>query len=130
MSTGVFHRVTHFYKLEGKIAIPVDDNEYHWWVLNDPEHGHRVVKQDEFDGGTILVSTVFMFGINHQFRKGNPLLFETMILGGPLDQYQVRYSTWEESEAGHEEALKELFQQMPELTPPYTTRFERILKDD
>jgi len=50
-----------------------------------------------------------------------------------MDEYQVRYSTWEQAEAGHAAALEELFQQMPELAPPkesYATRFERILRDD
>ena len=43
------------------------------------------------------VSTVFL-GLDHQFRGGPPLIFETMVFpGGTCD----RYSTWEEAEAGH-----------------------------
>jgi hypothetical protein len=44
-------------------------------------------------------------GLDHQWRDGDPLLFETMIFGGPLDQEQERYSTWEKAERGHAEAV-------------------------
>jgi hypothetical protein len=50
------------------------------------------------------VSTVFT-GLDHQWRDGDPLLFETMIFGGPLDQEQDRYSTWEQAERGHADAV-------------------------
>ena len=125
-----------FYKLDGKVAVLVDTVEHQQWVLEDPDHGRRVVKLDEFNDGAVRVSTVFLLGINHAFGGEHPLLFETMIFGGPMDEYQDRYSTWEEAEAGHATVLKELFQQMPEIVPPpppsggYATRFERILKDD
>jgi len=46
------------------------------------------------------VSTVFL-ALDHQWGDGPPLLFETMVFGGPLDQEQERYATWEEAEAGH-----------------------------
>jgi len=47
------------------------------------------------------VSTVFM-GLDHRFfGDGEPVLFETMIFGGPLDQEQYRYCTWAEAERGH-----------------------------
>lgn len=55
--------------------------------------------------GNIRVSTVFL-GLDHNFSPlGPPLLFETMIFGGPHDQYQDRYSTWEEAEQGHLRAV-------------------------
>lgn len=50
--------------------------------------------------GDAEVSTVFL-GINHRFGNGPPLLFETMVFGGILDQEQERYTTWEEAEEGH-----------------------------
>jgi hypothetical protein len=50
--------------------------------------------------GDVRVSTVFL-GIDHSFDDGSPLLFETMVFGGELDQEQERYYTWEEAEAGH-----------------------------
>lgn len=50
------------------------------------------------------VSTVFL-GIDHNFGDGAPLLFETMIFGGKHNEYQRRYATWTEAEAGHKHAV-------------------------
>lgn len=49
---------------------------------------------------TKRVSTVFL-GIDHAFRGGKPVLFETMVFGGPLDGEQERYCTWDEAVDGH-----------------------------
>lgn len=53
------------------------------------------------------VSTVWL-GLNHAFDSGPPLIFETMIFGGPMDEYMDRYSTEEEAKAGHEFAVQAL----------------------
>lgn len=58
-----------------------------------------------FNGVNVGVSTVFL-GLNHQYGDGPPLLFETMIFGGLLDQYQERCSTWEEADKMHEVACQ------------------------
>jgi hypothetical protein len=56
--------------------------------------------------GDVRVSTVFL-GLDHSFDpKGPPLLFETMVFGGPLDGEQDRYSTWQEAEKGHAAIVK------------------------
>lgn len=54
----------------------------------------------------IRVSTVFL-GVDHNFFGDGrrPIVFETMIFGGPHDGYQERYATWEEAEVGHRRAL-------------------------
>lgn len=46
------------------------------------------------------VSTVFL-GMNHAYGGGPPLIFETMIFDGPMDQYMDRYSTEDEALDGH-----------------------------
>jgi hypothetical protein len=54
----------------------------------------------------IRVSTVFI-GIDHRFfGRGPPLLFETMIFGGPLDQYQRRYASYDDAQTGHQVAVR------------------------
>lgn len=58
-------------------------------------------------GDEVEVSTVFLV-INHQFLDGPPMLFETMIFGGPFDQYQWRYPTWDEAQAGHRRVVEAL----------------------
>lgn len=54
----------------------------------------------------VNVSTVFLRLDHNFFGEGPPILFETMIFGGPLDGYQLRYATWEEAEEGHEKAIE------------------------
>jgi len=49
--------------------------------------------------GGVRISTVFL-GIDHGFDSP-PQLFETMVFGGPLDQEQVRYATFDEAREGH-----------------------------
>lgn len=62
--------------------------------------------------GVSEVSTVFL-GINHQFGGGPPLIFESMVFGGPLDQEQRRYSTELEARAGHAELLELVRKEVP-----------------
>lgn len=48
----------------------------------------------------IRISTVFL-GLDHQFGDGPPVLWETMVFGGPLDGNLERYSTRADALAGH-----------------------------
>jgi hypothetical protein len=57
---------------------------------------------DEWDD--VRVSTVWL-GMDHQFGDGPPLIFETMVFGGPLDDYQWRYVTEAEAIAGHDQVV-------------------------
>ena len=62
------------------------------------EDTDRRIGNDTIDGQR--VSTVWL-GNDHSFGEGPPLIFETMIFGGPHDQYCDRYSTEEAAVAGH-----------------------------
>ncbi len=92
--------MTDKYILENKEAKPVYDiKEWaKWYETND-----RIVQRTQIQG--IEVSTVFL-GMDHRFGKGEPLLYETMIFGGEHDQYQQRYSTWDEALKGHQLACE------------------------
>jgi hypothetical protein len=53
----------------------------------------------------VRVSTVFL-GLDHSWLSdGPPLIFETMIFGGPHSDHQTRASTWDEAERQHAEAV-------------------------
>lgn len=56
--------------------------------------------------GLVEVSTVFL-GLDHRYcgDDGPPILFETMIFGDGRDDYQERYVTLAEAEAGHRRAF-------------------------
>lgn len=55
--------------------------------------------------GEVRISTVFL-GLDHQWGKGPPLLFETMIFGGEHDEFQERCSTWDEAVEMHARAKR------------------------
>jgi hypothetical protein len=89
------------YILDGQTPVPCEDL-FTWgeWFEND---AHRRVGLTITANGS-RVSTVFL-GLDHAFGSGPPVLFETMIFGGPHDGYQARYTTWDEAEAGHARAV-------------------------
>ena len=92
-----------YYILDANRAVvPVEDlTEWaEWWGKDDRIVGHTQVSNE------VRVSTVFI-GIDHRFSgMGPPLLFETMVFGGKLDQELWRYSSWDDAEVGHEIAVR------------------------
>ena len=89
------------YILEGKKPKLIKDVlEWARWFENADR---SVAKTDLPDD--VRVSTVFL-GLDHSFGGGTPILFETMIFGGEHNDYQKRYATWEEAEAGHLRAVE------------------------
>ena len=85
-----------YYILRDHEAVPCDIMMWAKWL--EDHRTKRRVAQDKI--GEVRISTVFL-GLDHSFGNGQPLIFETMVFGGPLDQEEVRYSTWEEAERGH-----------------------------
>lgn len=78
------------------------------WAQLFEAPGDRIVRKT--DMGTFLgtVSTVWL-GIDHSWGRGEkPVIFETMIFGGPLDGEMGRYCTVEEATAGHEAWVAQL----------------------
>jgi hypothetical protein len=75
------------------------------WFERASRDRSRIVAQDRDERGTgeVLVSTVFL-GLDHSFGVGPPRLWETMILGGPLDQYCERHCTRAAALEGHARA--------------------------
>jgi hypothetical protein len=89
--------MSNMYILDGKTPVREPDIVAwgRWKATNNAER----VALTEQDGVTI--STVFL-GIDHNFFGGGaPILFETMVFGGPMDGDMRRYSTWDEAELGH-----------------------------
>ena len=74
-----------------------------WAEFFEQTELRRVAKTETSRGE---VSTVFL-GIDHNFGfKGPPILFETMVFGGPYNEYMERYCTWAEAEEGHAHVVK------------------------
>ncbi|MFC5996924.1 hypothetical protein ACFQE5_22190 [Pseudonocardia hispaniensis] len=84
-----------YYDRQGN-PITLDD-----WVATFRHNDGRVALDTV---GAVTVSTVHL-GIDHSFGSGRPLIFETMVLGGPLDEEQARYSSEVEAVAGHQQVV-------------------------
>ena len=80
--------------------VPCEDVlEWGRWMKSN----ERAVAKTKFAGG--IVSTVFL-GLDHNFGdRGAPVLWETMIFGGPHDGYQDRYTSLKNARAGHKRAI-------------------------
>ena len=85
------------YILEGREIKPVDLMTWARWLDVDPLRGR--IKRDVI--GDVTISTVFL-GLDHRWGDGPPVLFETMVFGGSLDEAMERYSTYDEAETGHD----------------------------
>ena len=83
-----------YYILKNKKVIPCDWMTWAVWF----EKADWQVAKDTF--GNACVSTVFL-GLNHSLGDGPPMLFETMVFGGTLDQEQTQCSTWDEAKQMH-----------------------------
>lgn len=83
-----------YYVLNGHETVKATLLEWDKWF----EKADRTVDKTEI--GDARVSTVFI-GLDHSWDGGRPLLFETMVFGGPLDEEQERCSTWDEAVQQH-----------------------------
>lgn len=73
------------------------------WFEDHPTD--RIVGWSQITSGC-RVSTVFL-GLDHRhFGEGPPLIFETMIFGGPLDGETWRYASYDDAETGHKVAVR------------------------
>jgi hypothetical protein len=97
------------YILVNRTPMPVDDPMT--WAnemakrLQCAQSGIDPWRVDETVIGNARISTVFL-GIDHSYLGGGPpILFETMVFGGRLDDFMNRCATWEEAETMHAEAV-------------------------
>lgn len=81
--------------------IPTDD-PVEWAEWFSVHFHERVIAHDRDESGTnaILISTVFT-GINSAF-SGPPILWESMIFGGPLNNTCQRYTSRDAAIIGHQ----------------------------
>lgn len=101
-----------WYKLDGKIPVLCNDLLMAAVALEDQDRTVRVTETELYK-----VSTVFL-GLDHNhYGFGDPLLFETLVFRRLAAEDQEgenvlgifsRYSTWDEAEVGHSEALEQV----------------------
>lgn len=73
-----------------------------WWGYRDSAVYHRIALTTFGEPPQVSVSTVWI-GIDYSFgESAAPLIFETMVFGGPLDGECVRTATVEEANRAHD----------------------------
>lgn len=94
-----------WYKLDSdNNPIPCSGvSEYEEWVV---KHGTTVAQSKFRDTKNIeiYISTVFL-GLDYSYNSTVPILWETMVFGGPFDQQSVRYSSFKDALKGHNEII-------------------------
>lgn len=85
--------ILHYYDIDGN---PIEMLE---WAELFEDDSYKRVALDEI--GDVQVSTVWL-GLDHNWADGPPIIFETMVFGGDMDQCMQRYSTKEAALQGHQ----------------------------
>jgi len=85
---------------EGQPKKELDPVKWSEWFSIADRHIKKTYIPNDSDE-MIVVSTVFL-GIDHNFFGGHPILYETMVFSGPLDEAQYRWDSRDNAEAGHE----------------------------
>jgi hypothetical protein len=92
-----------YYMLSPTNEVVVTNDVLEWaaWM----QTADRTVSNDYDEGDPdrqVRVSTVFL-GLDHSFGIGDPpILWETLVFGGPLDGEMQRYSSHEAALIGHQ----------------------------
>src|SRR5215472_10556739 len=95
-----------FYKLDADNRV-VETDVWGWAEFFE-RHDNRVVGYTEINS-EMLVSTIFLGLDSRVIGEGPPIVFETMIFGGPpeLDRMMRRYSSYDDAETGHKAAVRQ-----------------------
>jgi hypothetical protein len=98
----------HYYILKNGKITPATLLEWVYWF---EDFTNRQIENTTLNHNqqNVTISTVFL-GINHDLNftdlaNKRPILFETMVFGGHLDQFQWRYRTLGEAKQGHYELV-------------------------
>jgi hypothetical protein len=92
-----------YWILDGHKPVPAPDILAWSEFMASGDQARRVAQHvlRNPDSDPVQVSTVFL-GLDHNWNdSGAPLLFESMVFGGPLDGECYRYASWDDALAGH-----------------------------
>lgn len=97
--------------VDGEVVEEPDFDEWAEWIEGNERHIGWDIAGEEDD--KITVSTIFL-GVDYSWMdkrtavQPKPLLFETMVFGGEMDEYMERYSTLQEAKDGHERICRKV----------------------
>jgi hypothetical protein len=90
---------------QGEPELTTDPLKWSIWF----EQANRTVGYTDL-GDIGAVSTTFL-GLNHNWGSGPPILWETMVFGGPEDLWQERYASKAEALQGHRDKVEHLLRE-------------------
>jgi hypothetical protein len=80
--------------------------------FEDEDYRHitrDVIGPDEpLDPAPLITVSTFWLGLNHDWRSDEPLIYETVIVGGEHDATGMRYATERQAREGHRRVVEEL----------------------
>jgi len=88
------------YILTGHDPIPCEDFTTWTTWMDGPGRLVQDIQLIDAAHNLVRVCTAFL-GVDVNFGDGAPVLFETVVFGGPYDWELYRYCTWEEAQQGH-----------------------------
>jgi hypothetical protein len=96
---------------------PVEESDLHaWGRWFETANEERTVARTELPGN-VCVSTVFL-GMDHGYEPdAAPVLWETLVFRGPLDQEMERYTSRAEAEAGHRAMVERVAKAVWDVRP-------------
>ena len=86
----------------------------HQWAekFQDEDYTHiarDVIGPDEpLDPAPLITVSTFWLGVNPNWRNDEPLIYETLIIGGGYDATGMRYATEKQAREGHRRVVDEL----------------------
>lgn len=86
-----------YYDLAGRLIDDIEAAK----LLADADARRVALDRTSVRGQPVEVSTVFLV-LDHGYSPGPPVLWETLIFGGPDNGYAERYTSEDSARAGHE----------------------------
>jgi len=86
----------------------------HQWAekFHDEHYTHLardVIGPDEpLDPAPLITVSTYWLGVNPNWRNEEPLIYETLIIGGQYDATAMRYATETQAREGHQRVVDEL----------------------
>ena len=86
----------------------------HQWAEKSEDEDYTriagdVIGPDEpLDPIPLITVSTFWLGVNHNWRNNEPLIYETVIIGGGRDATGIRYATETQAREGHRRVVDEL----------------------
>jgi hypothetical protein len=91
--------------------------------LEDEDYRHIardvIGSEEPLDPAPLITVATFWLGLNHDWRSDEPLIYETIVVGGEHDTTGMRYATENQAREGHRRVVDELrVAHSPGAAPP------------